>query len=170
MRKRRGGPSSSWCRRTTREAFFACAAPDGNPLNAVCAFHTAPGVRCANPATTLDHLVPRGQGGGHGVGNIVAACHACNSEKRDLSLVAFLRARGFARSDLAREVRRLRQIADRDIEPHRRRLAYARKLDRRVAERIEEEIRAGRLVRVRGGDFTDETPIDSDDAVDPIPF
>lgn len=33
---------------------------------------------------TLDHIVPIAKGGGHTLDNIVFACHACNSEKRDL--------------------------------------------------------------------------------------
>ena len=33
---------------------------------------------------TLDHIVPIAKGGGHSLDNIVFACHACNSEKRDL--------------------------------------------------------------------------------------
>lgn len=33
---------------------------------------------------TLDHVVPLAKGGSHTLDNIVFACHACNSEKRDL--------------------------------------------------------------------------------------
>lgn len=34
---------------------------------------------------TIDHIVPIAKGGGHTLDNIVFACHACNSEKRDLA-------------------------------------------------------------------------------------
>jgi 5-methylcytosine-specific restriction endonuclease McrA len=33
---------------------------------------------------TIDHIVPIASGGGHTLDNIVFACHACNSKKRDL--------------------------------------------------------------------------------------
>ena len=36
---------------------------------------------CPAPATELDHVVPRCQGGGHERSNLVPACHTCNVQK-----------------------------------------------------------------------------------------
>jgi 5-methylcytosine-specific restriction endonuclease McrA len=39
---------------------------------------------CRKPgADTLDHLVPRSQGGGHGDANLRAAHRSCNSQRQD---------------------------------------------------------------------------------------
>ena len=38
---------------------------------------------CAGPAESIDHVVPRSRGGQHVWENVVAACRACNSRKRD---------------------------------------------------------------------------------------
>jgi 5-methylcytosine-specific restriction endonuclease McrA len=38
---------------------------------------------CDSPADSIDHVVPRSRGGGHRWDNVVAACSACNSRKRD---------------------------------------------------------------------------------------
>jgi 5-methylcytosine-specific restriction endonuclease McrA len=52
-------------------------------------------VYCASPATTLDHLEPRSQGGLDEASNLVAACLRCNSARRHRSLVSWqLRAFG----------------------------------------------------------------------------
>ena len=57
---------------------------------------------------TLDHVVPRELGGGNEAGNLVTACHRCNSAKRDLPLRRFLqvlRDRGADADGVARRVR-----------------------------------------------------------------
>jgi len=38
---------------------------------------------CAGPAESIDHVVPRSRGGLHAWENVVAACRACNTRKRD---------------------------------------------------------------------------------------
>src|SRR4051812_30033174 len=38
---------------------------------------------CAGPAESIDHVVPRSRGGEHVWENVVAACRACNTRKRD---------------------------------------------------------------------------------------
>ena len=38
---------------------------------------------CTGLATTTDHLIPKSRGGTDDPSNLVAACHACNSGKRD---------------------------------------------------------------------------------------
>lgn len=41
---------------------------------------------CAAPAESIDHVVPRSKGGEHVWENVVAACRACNTRKRDRML------------------------------------------------------------------------------------
>jgi 5-methylcytosine-specific restriction endonuclease McrA len=41
---------------------------------------------CAGPAESIDHVVPRSRGGEHVWENVVAACRACNTRKRDRML------------------------------------------------------------------------------------
>ena len=41
---------------------------------------------CAEPATTIDHVVPRSKGGGQSWTNLASSCHACNSRKGNLLL------------------------------------------------------------------------------------
>jgi 5-methylcytosine-specific restriction endonuclease McrA len=36
---------------------------------------------CANPAQTIDHVIPIARGGAHGIGNLVPACNHCNFSK-----------------------------------------------------------------------------------------
>lgn len=38
---------------------------------------------CGGRATTIDHVIPRAQGGVHRWENVAAACKPCNSRKRD---------------------------------------------------------------------------------------
>ena len=40
-------------------------------------------VYCGGAATSIDHVVPRSRGGEHVWENVVAACRACNTRKRD---------------------------------------------------------------------------------------
>lgn len=41
---------------------------------------------CGRRADSIDHIVPRSKGGPHTWENVVAACHRCNSSKRDRML------------------------------------------------------------------------------------
>lgn len=50
--------------------------------------------RVKTKVLTLDHIVPIAKGGGHTVDNIVFACHACNSEKRDLDPAEYAKQHG----------------------------------------------------------------------------
>lgn len=43
---------------------------------------------------TLDHIVPRSQGGADEEANFVGACRICNAAKADMSAEDFRRARG----------------------------------------------------------------------------
>lgn len=47
---------------------------------------------CAGPAESIDHVVPRSRGGQHVWENVVAACRACNTRKRDRLLSETLMA------------------------------------------------------------------------------
>lgn len=38
---------------------------------------------CGDKADSIDHVIPRSRGGTHTWENVVAACRACNSKKRD---------------------------------------------------------------------------------------
>lgn len=38
---------------------------------------------CGGRAESIDHVKPRSRGGGHSWDNVVAACRACNTRKRD---------------------------------------------------------------------------------------
>jgi 5-methylcytosine-specific restriction endonuclease McrA len=42
---------------------------------------------CPSPATSMDHVVPRVNGGLHTKSNVVPACASCNSSKKDASLI-----------------------------------------------------------------------------------
>jgi 5-methylcytosine-specific restriction endonuclease McrA len=58
---------------------------------------------------TIDHVTPRELGGSNENSNLVCACMACNSAKRDLTLrdfLGFLRDRGVDTTGIARRVRR----------------------------------------------------------------
>jgi len=41
---------------------------------------------CGDAAENIDHVVPRSRGGAHAWENVVAACRACNTKKRDRML------------------------------------------------------------------------------------
>jgi 5-methylcytosine-specific restriction endonuclease McrA len=49
---------------------------------------------CPASARSMDHVVPRADGGRHEAGNVVPACRSCNSSKRSRPLLRFLLARG----------------------------------------------------------------------------
>jgi hypothetical protein len=89
-----GNQGSKWCRPSTRLALYLRA-----------------GFRCAwcgsdltgaKPAqVTLDHLIPREDGGSHDPGNLVMACLSCNSARgardvRESALYFACTARGVA--------------------------------------------------------------------------
>lgn len=44
---------------------------------------------------TLDHFIPIAKGGTHALGNLIPACHDCNSRKRDLDPELWYRAQPF---------------------------------------------------------------------------
>jgi 5-methylcytosine-specific restriction endonuclease McrA len=48
---------------------------------------------CGEPSKTIDHIVPRRDGGEHGWENLAAACALCNSQKGPMSLLRFMLAR-----------------------------------------------------------------------------
>lgn len=48
---------------------------------------------CPAPAAHIDHIVPRDQAGPDSWDNLTGACSACNSSKRNLSLLSYLLAR-----------------------------------------------------------------------------
>jgi 5-methylcytosine-specific restriction endonuclease McrA len=45
---------------------------------------------CGAPSTCIDHVLPLAQGGTTDDGNLVAACTACNTSKRDRPLIWWL--------------------------------------------------------------------------------
>jgi 5-methylcytosine-specific restriction endonuclease McrA len=45
---------------------------------------------CGQPATEVDHVIPRKKGGGHDMENLVACCKRCNGLKGSRSQAAFL--------------------------------------------------------------------------------
>ncbi len=45
---------------------------------------------CGEPATEVDHVIPRKVGGGHDMDNLVASCRACNLRKGARSEGLFL--------------------------------------------------------------------------------
>ena len=49
---------------------------------------------CGEPATEVDHVIPRKVGGGHDMDNLVASCRACNLRKgsRSEGLFLFMRS------------------------------------------------------------------------------
>lgn len=42
---------------------------------------------CNGPANTADHIVPKSQGGGDELSNLLPACHQCNSTRQDRTMV-----------------------------------------------------------------------------------
>jgi len=45
---------------------------------------------CGEPATEVDHIIPRAKGGGHELENLVACCKRCNGRKGSRSQASFL--------------------------------------------------------------------------------
>ena len=45
---------------------------------------------CGEPATEVDHIIPRASGGGHELENLVACCKRCNGRKGSRSQASFL--------------------------------------------------------------------------------
>jgi 5-methylcytosine-specific restriction endonuclease McrA len=82
---RPGRSSSQLCRPTTRRRIYA---RDGH--SCVWCGKAVGCTRLGLPSdATLDHLVPRAQGGGNRYWNLVTACRGCNSRRRDMPAVAF---------------------------------------------------------------------------------
>lgn len=46
---------------------------------------------CSSPAQTIDHIVPRSQGGTNDRGNLAPSCHRCNRRKGRLEVREFLK-------------------------------------------------------------------------------
>lgn len=44
---------------------------------------------CGGDATTVDHIIPRSQGGTHSPDNLTAACKSCNARKKDKPATVF---------------------------------------------------------------------------------
>lgn len=66
---------------------------------------------------SLDHLVCRTHGGGNGEGNLITACHACNSQRGDMPLADWLiKACG---DDAARTARYITSHTGLDLAPYR---------------------------------------------------
>jgi 5-methylcytosine-specific restriction endonuclease McrA len=83
--RRPGRSSSQLCRPTTRRRIYA---RDGH--HCVWCGCAVGRTRLNLPSdATLDHLVPRVQGGCNRYWNLVTACRACNFRRRDMPAVAF---------------------------------------------------------------------------------
>ena len=76
---------------------------------------------CGDPATAVDHIIPRAQGGTDSVRNLMAACASCNTRKGDRRLAEAFEAELLAEADsiadlvtaVAERIRRSRRRADR---------------------------------------------------------
>lgn len=44
---------------------------------------------CGDPADTIDHVVPKSAKGSSAYSNLVAACEACNSKKKNMTVLEF---------------------------------------------------------------------------------
>ena len=49
----------------------------------LCRIPREDGLLCLEPATEIDHIVPRSRGGGNEHTNLRASCRPCNRRKRD---------------------------------------------------------------------------------------
>lgn len=57
---------------------------------------------CGSPAAVFDHVIPRSRGGWGG-SNLVPACRACNTSKRDLDVAVWLGGQVVASQDARRK-------------------------------------------------------------------
>lgn len=55
---------------------------------------------CGAPADTWDHIIPVAKGGNTSPGNIVPACSACNSSKKDSDLLEWMNRKGYTPSQI----------------------------------------------------------------------
>lgn len=53
---------------------------------------------CEAPCEHIDHIVPVAKGGPNDWSNLTAACTACNSQKRTISMLEFMRRNGTSRT------------------------------------------------------------------------
>jgi len=76
-------PSCSYLNEKGRRPNFRARGYDAEyQRNRALLLSTNPGCyRCGAPATTADHITPRSQGGGNGMGNLRPACLHCNSAR-----------------------------------------------------------------------------------------
>lgn len=95
-RPRRERPVTSLC---ARRALKAATLRDCMRRCVYCATSLEPG------EATLDHVVPRAQGGPNVRGNVVAACLACNRMKADLHPVEFFLRHPWAGENFVRYAR-----------------------------------------------------------------
>lgn len=58
-----------------------------------CSMHLSRGPKdgiCSDNLATLDHYIPRSQGGSNDLSNLVAACYRCNTLRSDAPAPAFI--------------------------------------------------------------------------------
>lgn len=108
-------------------------------------------VYCAQPAgvgvqaaLTLDHIVPRGEGGTNDPSNLLTACRLCNCSRRGDDFDAFVG--NPARSSA------LRRQAARDLTEYLLEAAVRKEVERRVAEHCARLIERGWTPPDREGD------------------
>lgn len=134
--------SSAWIRITKRKAIYL---RDGSRC-AYCGCTEGDNAQGKYVALTLDHIVPLSAGGTHDPKNLLTACHPCNSRRRDEDFRTFV--------GCAKQARRLRAQACRQLEPYLIEVA----LEQRVEQRIRELVAAGRLQWVAPDWAGDDTP------------
>lgn len=97
--RRKGRSSSSWIRKTTRWAIYF---RDG--FN--CVWCRSVSISMACEELTLDHVVPRSEGGSNRPGNLVSCCRRCNFARGAKALLPAERRAALrqAKKSLCREV------------------------------------------------------------------
>lgn len=93
---RPGRSSSQLCRPTTRARIYA---RDEHK----CVWC---GKYIGAPESTLDHVIPRAAGGGNRYWNLITACRACNSRRKDTPAHEFARTFGFEEHAIAARILR----------------------------------------------------------------
>ena len=101
--------TKNWIRKEKRLAIYL---RDGLACAYCGARQEQPGVMLS-----LDHLVCRTHGGGNGEGNLITACHACNTNRRDMPLSEWLiKSCG---DDAAKTARYITEHTGLDLAPYR---------------------------------------------------